>query len=128
MLQHRGQDSAGMVTTNWEKFKEYKENGLVKDVFSSQSLMDSMIGEQGGRRARIRQRANPSQMMRSAVRPHLRCSSFLLLFGYAAQFNLYFCSSSRNIYICIIIDKLQLRLYMYTSVHVPSPPVCIPLP
>ncbi|KAF5836288.1 phosphoribosyltransferase-like protein [Dunaliella salina] len=47
MLQHRGQDSAGMVTTNWEKFKEYKENGLVKDVFSSQGLMDSMIGSCG---------------------------------------------------------------------------------
>jgi amidophosphoribosyltransferase len=44
MLQHRGQDSAGMVTTSWDKFKEYKENGLVKDVFSSQPLMDSMRG------------------------------------------------------------------------------------
>ncbi len=48
MLQHRGQDSAGMVTTDWEKFKEYKENGLVKDVFSSQALMDSMIGARAG--------------------------------------------------------------------------------
>lgn len=44
MLQHRGQDSAGMVTTNWDKFKEHKENGLVKDVFADQRLMDSMIG------------------------------------------------------------------------------------
>lgn len=44
MLQHRGQDSAGMVTTDWEKFKEYKENGLVKDVFANQNLMDSMKG------------------------------------------------------------------------------------
>lgn len=45
MLQHRGQDSAGMVTTDWEYFKEYKDNGLVKDVFSTQSLMDAMVGE-----------------------------------------------------------------------------------
>lgn len=45
MLQHRGQDSAGMVTTDWEKFKEYKENGLVKDVFADPNLMDSMVGE-----------------------------------------------------------------------------------
>jgi amidophosphoribosyltransferase len=45
MLQHRGQDSAGMVTTDWEKFKEVKENGLVKDVFSDTGLMDSMQGE-----------------------------------------------------------------------------------
>ena len=39
MLQHRGQESAGMVTTNWEKFKEYKANGLVKDVFTSQATL-----------------------------------------------------------------------------------------
>eukprot|EP00198_Chlamydomonas_reinhardtii_P011317 XP_001700654.1 predicted protein [Chlamydomonas reinhardtii] len=44
MLQHRGQDSAGMVTTDWSRFKEYKENGLVKDVFGKQDLMDSMKG------------------------------------------------------------------------------------
>jgi amidophosphoribosyltransferase len=45
MLQHRGQDSAGMVTTDWDKFKEVKENGLVKDVFADTGLMDSMQGE-----------------------------------------------------------------------------------
>ena len=32
MLQHRGQDSAGMVTTDFERFVEKKENGLVKEV------------------------------------------------------------------------------------------------
>ncbi|GLC38564.1 hypothetical protein PLESTB_001740000 [Pleodorina starrii] len=47
MLQHRGQDSAGMVTTDWNRFKEYKENGLVKDVFGKQELMDSMKGHCG---------------------------------------------------------------------------------
>lgn len=44
MLQHRGQDSAGMVTTDWNKFKEYKANGLVKDVFSRVETMDKMTG------------------------------------------------------------------------------------
>lgn len=44
MLQHRGQDSAGMVTTDWERFKEYKENGLVKDVFADESVMNKMKG------------------------------------------------------------------------------------
>lgn len=48
MLQHRGQDSAGMVTTDWNRFKEYKENGLVKDVFANQDTMDSMKGKGGG--------------------------------------------------------------------------------
>lgn len=33
MLQHRGQDSAGMVTLNGDFFHERKDNGLVKDVF-----------------------------------------------------------------------------------------------
>lgn len=44
MLQHRGQDSAGMVTTDWLKFKEFKENGLVKDVFADKERMASMTG------------------------------------------------------------------------------------
>lgn len=47
MLQHRGQDSAGMVTTDWEKFKEYKENGLVKDVFEDEAVMAKMKGTSG---------------------------------------------------------------------------------
>lgn len=29
MLQHRGQDSAGMVTTSWERFNEYKVGGVL---------------------------------------------------------------------------------------------------
>jgi glutamine phosphoribosylpyrophosphate amidotransferase len=44
-LQHRGQDSAGMVTTDWSKFREYKDNGLVKDVFAKKSVMDKLTGE-----------------------------------------------------------------------------------
>ena len=38
MLQHRGQDSAGMVTTDWEEFHEKKDNGLVNDVFSKKAM------------------------------------------------------------------------------------------
>lgn len=47
MLQHRGQDSAGMVSTNGRKFYEHKANGLVKDVFSQQTLLDSLKGSVG---------------------------------------------------------------------------------
>lgn len=47
MLQHRGQDSAGMVTTDWEKFNEYKANGLVKDVFTDQKVLNSLKGNTG---------------------------------------------------------------------------------
>jgi len=38
MLQHRGQDSAGMVTTSGRKFFEHKDNGLVNDVFSKRTM------------------------------------------------------------------------------------------
>lgn len=47
MLQHRGQDSAGMVTTDWTRFCEYKDNGLVKDVFNSTSILDRLKGSCG---------------------------------------------------------------------------------
>lgn len=38
MLQHRGQDSAGMVTFDGEAFREKKANGLVKDVFDKRTM------------------------------------------------------------------------------------------
>lgn len=47
MLQHRGQDSAGMVTTDWERFVERKDNGLVSNVFESKSAMDGLKGSAG---------------------------------------------------------------------------------
>lgn len=43
-LQHRGQDSAGMVTTNWQRFHEHRDNGLVSDVFKIQALIDRLTG------------------------------------------------------------------------------------
>jgi glutamine phosphoribosylpyrophosphate amidotransferase len=33
-----------MVSTNGRKFYEHKANGLVKDVFSQQTLLDSLKG------------------------------------------------------------------------------------
>jgi len=47
MLQHRGQDSAGMVTTDGECFHEHKENGLVRDVFGSQNIINTLQGSVG---------------------------------------------------------------------------------
>ena len=47
MLQHRGQDSAGMVTTDWFKFREHKDNGLVKDVFDGEVMATLEVGAWG---------------------------------------------------------------------------------
>ena len=38
MLQHRGQDSAGMVTYDRHRFCEHKDNGLVNDVFGPKTM------------------------------------------------------------------------------------------
>jgi amidophosphoribosyltransferase len=38
MLQHRGQDAAGMVTFDSKHFFEHKGNGLVKDVFHQKEI------------------------------------------------------------------------------------------
>ena len=42
--QHRGQDSAGMVTTAWRRFHEHRDNGLTSDVFKDQALMNRLKG------------------------------------------------------------------------------------
>ena len=46
VLQHRGQDAAGMVTCEGDRLHLRKHNGLVRDVFR-QAHMDSLIGEMG---------------------------------------------------------------------------------
>ena len=46
VLQHRGQDAAGIVTCDGERFHQRKSNGLVGDVFR-QSHMDFLGGPMG---------------------------------------------------------------------------------
>jgi len=46
LLQHRGQDAAGMMTCDGDKLHLRKENGLVRDVFS-QDQMDTLKGSMG---------------------------------------------------------------------------------
>ena len=46
MLQHRGQDSAGMVTFDGTRFQERKDNGLVANIFDKQAI-DSLKGSVG---------------------------------------------------------------------------------
>ena len=46
ILQHRGQDAAGMVTCDGDRLHLRKHNGLVRDVFR-QAHMDLLKGSMG---------------------------------------------------------------------------------
>lgn len=46
LLQHRGQDAAGMATMNGNSFTMHKANGLVRDVFRTRN-MRSLVGSAG---------------------------------------------------------------------------------
>lgn len=43
-LQHRGQESAGIVSSNGEKLRIYKNKGLVSEVFSPRERLDELKG------------------------------------------------------------------------------------
>jgi amidophosphoribosyltransferase len=47
VLQHRGQDAAGIITTDGEKLHLRKENGLVRDVFHADEHMARLRGHVG---------------------------------------------------------------------------------
>ena len=46
VLQHRGQDAAGIVTCDGEQLFQRKSNGLVRDVFQ-QRHMETLAGHMG---------------------------------------------------------------------------------
>ena len=46
LLQHRGQDAAGIATMNGNSFTMHKANGLVRDVFRTRN-MRSLVGNAG---------------------------------------------------------------------------------
>ena len=47
MLQHRGQDAAGMITNDGDRLYLRKENGLVRDVFAKDEHMVMLRGNMG---------------------------------------------------------------------------------
>ena len=46
VLQHRGQDAAGIVTADGHRFHMHKDNGLVRDVFRTRD-MRNLVGNMG---------------------------------------------------------------------------------
>jgi len=53
VLQHRGQDAAGIVTADGNKFQMHKGGGLVRDVFRTRD-MRHLVGNMASRIAAIR--------------------------------------------------------------------------
>ena len=47
MLQHRGQDAAGIITSEGDRLYLHKDNGLVRDVFSKDEHMIRLRGNMG---------------------------------------------------------------------------------
>lgn len=47
MLQHRGQDAAGIITNDNHRLYLRKENGLVRDVFNKDEHMRNLLGQMG---------------------------------------------------------------------------------
>ena len=47
MLQHRGQDAAGIITNEGDRLYLHKDNGLVRDVFRSDDTMIRLRGNMG---------------------------------------------------------------------------------
>ncbi len=64
VLQHRGQDAAGIVTCHDDKLYLRKDNGLVRDVFQ-QRHMQRLIGSVGIGHVVTRPPAAPARRKRS---------------------------------------------------------------
>ncbi len=64
LLQHRGQDAAGIATNHGNSFSMHKANGLVRDVFRTRN-MRSLPGNSGIGQCAIRPPVRPARRKRS---------------------------------------------------------------
>ncbi len=60
VLQHRGQDAAGIVTAEGNAFHMHKDNGLVRDVFRTRN-MRNLLGNSGIGHVRYPTAGNPAE-------------------------------------------------------------------
>ena len=69
LLQHRGQDAAGIATNHSSMFAMHKANGLVRDVFRTRNMRTSATAVTPRRvRRRKRKRSRSTSTRRSASR------------------------------------------------------------
>ena len=79
VLQHRGQDAAGIVTAEGANFHMHKGRGMVRDVFRTRN-MRALVGAFRHRAIRaIRRRAppgrRPNRSRSTSIRPSASCSA-----------------------------------------------------
>lgn len=76
VLQHRGQDAAGIVTANGKTFHMHKGSGMVRDVFRTRN-MRSLLGNAGIAHVRYPTAARPPAWRRpsrsTSTRPSASC-------------------------------------------------------
>lgn len=66
VLQHRGQDAAGIVTSSGKTFHMHKGSGMVRDVFRTRN-MRSLMGNAGIAHVRYPTAGSASSLARPAV-------------------------------------------------------------
>ena len=74
VLQHRGQDAAGIVTANGKTFHMHKGSGMVRDVFRTRN-MRSLLGSAGIAHVRYPPPAPPPAWPRRSPSTSIRRSA-----------------------------------------------------
>ena len=76
VLQHRGQDAAGIATSEAARFHMHKGSGLVRDVFRTRNMRD-LKGNWGSATSATRPPARPTTLPRpspsTSIRPSACC-------------------------------------------------------
>lgn len=81
MLQHRGQDAAGILTTDGTTFYDHKDQGLVRDVFRTRD-MRSLMGNYGIAHVRYPTAGSRDSEVKKETQPFYVNSPFGIALGH----------------------------------------------